>query len=286
MTDETIRLARQTDRPVRLMQRLWLRGLTTRLREPHLRKVIVTAASPRMWHLVERYSLPTFRRFADRFAYEVLASRLDDDGASDDRRATNATRWAKLPLLRQALESYDTVVWFDADVMICRFDDDIASHLAPDKFQAFAIEQVPQDRRINPNTGVWVLRSGRRAVRFLRSVERAGQQRGPWADQAAVMKVLGWDRGGSIYHGAGPGAGSRHLRGTGWLPPSWNQIYSVPAEDAKSVYAVPRVQEPHALHFAGMSIEAREPLMRQTLDSAMAADATASVLPGPVLETT
>ena len=249
------------------------------------RKVIVTAAGPRMWHLLERYSLPTFWCFADRFAYDVLASRLDDDGATDDRRSSNPARWAKLPLLRQALESYDIVVWLDADVMIRRFDDDIATHLAPQKFQAFALEQVPQDRRINPNTGVWVMRGGRQAGRFLRAVERAGQQAGPWADQAAVMRVLGWDRGGSIYHDAGPGAGSRYLRGTGWLPPSWNQVYSVPGEDAKSVHAIPRVQEPHALHFAGMSMDAREPLMRRVLERVMAGNAAvAPASPLPELE--
>ncbi len=106
-------------------------------RKPGLRKAIVTAAGPRMWHLLERYALPTFWRFADRFAYDVLPSFLDDDGRSEDRRATNGARWAKLPLLREAAESYDIVVWLDADVMICRFDDDIASHLAPEKFQAF-----------------------------------------------------------------------------------------------------------------------------------------------------
>ncbi len=106
--------------------------------------------------------------------------------------------------------------------------------------------------------------AGRRAGRFLDAVERAGQQRGPWADQAAVMKALGWDRGGSLYHDAGPGAGSPFLRGTGWLPPSWNQLYAVPGEDATGVHAVPRVHEPYALHFAGMRLDERETPMRQT----------------------
>jgi glycosyltransferase involved in cell wall biosynthesis len=252
------------------------------VREHGQRKAIVTAAGPRMWRLLERYALPTFWRFADRFAYDVLPSFLDDDGQSDDRHATNAARWAKLLLLREAVKDYDIVVWLDADVMICRFDDDIAFHLAPEKFQAFALEQVPQDQRINPNTGVWVMRGGRQAGRFLRAIEKAGQQRGPWADQATVMKVLGWHRGGQIYHGAGPGAGSRFLHGTGWLPPSWNQLYAVPGEDVTSVHAVPRVPEPYALHFAGMSIDEREPVMRRTLEWVMAttaAVASASLRP-------
>lgn len=255
-------------------------------RKPGPRKAIVTAAGPRMRGLLERYALPTFWHFADRFGYDVLPSFLDDDGQSDDRRAANGARWAKLPLLREAAESYDIVVWFDADVMIRRFDDDIASHLAPEKFQAFVLEQVPQDRRVNPNTGVWAMRGGSRTIRFLKAVEQAGQQRGPWADQAAVMRVLGWDRGGALYHDASPGRGSAFLRGTGWLPPSWNQLHSVPGENAAGVHAMPRVDEPHALHFAGMGIDEREMRMRRALEHLMADTAAGFATPRMELDAT
>jgi hypothetical protein len=217
-----------------------------------------------MWPLLESCALPTFWRFAERFDYDVVAARLPGDGADESRQQTNAARWAKIGILREALARHELVVWLDADIMICRFDDDVSRHLAPDKFQAFALEQVPQDRRANPNTGVWVLRSGRKARAFLDAVERAGQQYGPWADQGAVIRVLGWDRGhGPFYHGAGPGRGSRFLKGTGWLPPSWNQLHAAQGEDQSGVHAVPRVAAPYAVHFAGLSVGEREPLMRE-----------------------
>ncbi|MCC7021867.1 MAG: hypothetical protein IT338_03515, partial [Thermomicrobiales bacterium] len=80
----------------------------------------------------------------------------------------------------------------------------------------------------------------------------------------AVIRVLGWDRGhGPFYHGAGPGRGSRFLLGTGWLPPSWNQLHAAQGEDRAGVHAVPRVAAPYALHFAGLSTAQREPLMRE-----------------------
>lgn len=78
---------------------------------------------------------------------------------------------------------------------------------------------------MNPNTGVWLMRSSRSAFEFLDAVEAAGPQPGPWADQGAVLAALGWDRGDERYHWAGPGPGSRFLAGTSWLPPGWNQPY-------------------------------------------------------------
>jgi hypothetical protein len=100
------------------------------------------------------------------------------------------------------------------------------------------------------------------------------------------MKVLGWDRGGSLYHDAGPGFGSPFLRGTGWLPPSWNQLYAVPGEDQAGVHAVPRVGQPYALHFAGMAIDERDMPMRLTLERVMADTASGFASPRMEMEAT
>ena len=117
---------------------------------------------------------------------------------------------------------------------------------------------------MNPNTGVWLLRSCPESFAFLDSVEDAGPQPGPWADQGAVRAALGWDRGDERYHWARPGPGSRHLSGTSWLPTGWNQPYvdgRCAAESfnsgAGSYRDRPRVDDPHALHFMGMSPAAR-----------------------------
>ena len=155
-------------------------------------------------------------------------------------------------------------MWFDADVLVLRADEDIADHLHPRSFQALALEQVPHEHRVNPNTGVWVMRSGPQALAFLDAIERLGPQPGPWADQGAVLAALGWDRGDERYHWARPGTGTEFLAGTSWLPPGWNQASVTGRNDADlfnstaaSYEGRPVVGAPHALHFMGMTPAAR-----------------------------
>jgi hypothetical protein len=137
-------------------------------------------------------------------------------------------------------------------------------HLHPDHFQGLVMEQVPSEHRVNPNTGVWLLRSCPAALAFLDAVRTAGPQPGPWADQGAVLAALDWDRGDERYHWARPGRGNQFLAGTGWLPPGWNQPYlggrtdeNVFNSSAQSYADRPVVSRPHALHFMGMSPAAR-----------------------------
>jgi len=226
-------------------------------------RVIVTAAGPRMRRVLEELSLPGMERFAARWGYSVRAARLPTDGAGADPAAQTA-KWHKVGLLREALADNALAVWVDADVLVLRDDEDVAAHLHPDHFQGLALEQVPAEHRVNPNTGVWVLRSGPAATAFLDAVESAGPQPGPWADQGGVLAALGWDRGGEDYRWARPGVGSAFLAGTSWLPPSWNQPFlgeRSPGEvfngDVSSYLGRPSVAAPHALHFMGLTPEAR-----------------------------
>lgn len=227
------------------------------------RAVLLTAAGPRMRQVLEEISLPAFNWYAARWGYHVEATTLSRDGVGAEHAAQRA-KWQKIGLLREALTRYEVAVWFDADVLVQRDDEDVARHLHPHHFQAFAVEQVPAEHRINPNTGVWVLRSCASAFAFLDAVEAHGQQAGPWADQGAVLAALGWDRGDEQYRWAGPGIGSTHLRRTSWLPSSWNQPYVGPRSaqdsynsDPASYADRPVVSRPHALHFMGLTPEAR-----------------------------
>ena len=227
------------------------------------RGAIVTAAGPQMRAILEHLALPTFQRFARRWGYAVLAEELSTDGAGADPAAQQA-KWAKLRLLREALASFPLALWLDADILLTRDDEDIASHLHADHFQALALEQVPYEHRVNPNTGVWLLRSCPAAFAFLDAVSTAGPQPGPWADQGAVLAALDWDRGDQRYWWARPGRGNQFLAGTSWLPPGWNQPYldgrtdeDVYNSSARSYADRPVVSHPHALHFMGLSPAAR-----------------------------
>lgn len=227
------------------------------------RGAVVTAAGPQMQAVLHDLALPTFERWAERWGWAVLADNLAVDGVGADAGAQRA-KWAKLRLLREALDRYPMALWLDADVLLLRDDEDVSMHLHPRHFQALALEHVPAEHRVNPNTGVWLLRSCPEALAFLDAVERAGPQPGPWADQGAVLSALGWERGDENYHWARPGAGSSFLSGTSWLPPGWNQPFvegraeADAFNSAASSYAGrPRVHDPHALHFMGMSPAAR-----------------------------
>jgi hypothetical protein len=234
-----------------------------RARSAQPRGAVVTAAGPQMRAILHELALPTFHRFASRWGYAVLAEDLPTDGVGADTGAQQA-KWAKIRLLREALTSFPLALWLDADILLGRDDEDIATHLHPDHFQALAMEQVPDEHRLNPNTGVWLMRSCPAAFAFLDAVKVAGPQPGPWADQGAVLAVLGWDRGDDRYRWARPGRGGQFLAGTGWLPPGWNQPYLGGRTDedlfnssAQSYTGRPVVSHPHALHFMGMSPAAR-----------------------------
>ena len=235
--------------------------------------VVLTAAGPTMHRTMHELAVPTFRRFADAWGYDVRAVDLPSGGAAASDPAQRA-KWAKVWLLREAVQDYELVLWLDADVLVVRADEDIAEHLHPDHFQALALEHVPAEHRLNPNTGVWLVRSCPAAVAFLDAVEEAGPQPGPWADQGAVLTALGWHRGDEQYHWARPGLGSTALLATSWLPPGWNQPYlegRLPENcynsEPASYVGRPTVREPHAVHFMGMTPAARHEHMSRLAES-------------------
>lgn len=236
------------------------------------RGAIVTAAGPGMRDVLHDLALPSFRAYAQQWGYAVHAVDLARDGRAADADAQRA-KWAKLGLIRAALADHAVVVWLDADVVLLRQDEDVARLLRPRSFQGLVLEHVPAERRVNPNTGVWVLRSCPITLAFLDAVELAGPQPGPWADQGAVLAALGWDRGDGDYLGARPGAGNAFSRRTTWLPPRWNQPYTGERDEgecfnsaAGSYLDRPCDPDPCALHFMGLTPAGRARRMREAVE--------------------
>ena len=235
------------------------------------RGLIVTAAGPAMREVLHDLALPTFQAYGDRWGYQVHAEALPVDGSGADPAAQRA-KWQKLELLRNGLRTHRVVIWLDADVLLLRQDEDLAALLGPRSFQGLVLEHVPAEQRVNPNTGVWVLRSCPRSVAFLDAVQQAGPQPGPWSDQGAVLAALGWTRGDERYHGACAGPGNAFTRRTTWLPGRWNQPYLGPRDPADAVNSAadsyldrPSHDDPCALHFMGMSAGARALRMGEVL---------------------
>lgn len=231
------------------------------------RRALVTAAGPQLRAVLRDLALPTFTRYADQWGWDLVVEDLAVD-VTDPQTALRQARWAKVRLIRQALARHELVLWLDPDVLVLRDDEDVAQHLHRDTFQALALEHVPAEHRVNPSTGVWLVRACPQALSFLDAVSAAGQQPGPWADQGAVLAALGWDRGDERYHWARPGRGNDHLAGTSWLPPSWNQgVLDLRVEDGfpSQDAGRPRVVDPHVLHFSGLSPAARYRAMAQVV---------------------
>jgi|GEM_PF-990901 hypothetical protein len=222
-----------------------------------LKRSIVTAAGPNMQPLLRQYSLPRMEWYGEAWDYTVSAHVINQDAGEHGDPRHHAARWAKLGIIRQALKECDLLVWLDADTIVCRRDQDIADGIGPDSFQALSLDWVPKLNRLNPNTGVWLLRNIPETSDFLDAVEEAGIQPGPWADQAAVMKSLGWKWDDEDYRNARPGSGSPFLDGTSWLGEGWNQPDLTAERCIDSWDGRPSVERPHIVHFMGMYLPER-----------------------------
>lgn len=226
-----------------------------------MRKTLITAAGPNMASVLADISLPSFSSFAARHGYAVRVKHVTEDDADRLSILAKHVRWQKLSFIRSALAESDIVVWFDADVLICRTDTDILDCLGAHDYQGLVLHAITSENRVNPNTGVWLMRNTPKAFDFLDAVSAIGMPEGRWADQGAVMRALGWVLGDANYHGARmPHASTEFIQGTTWLPVGWNQPYL-------EKYAGPgRASNPFAIHFMGMSVHDRLSRMRETAD--------------------
>jgi hypothetical protein len=179
-----------------------------------VRKVIATNVIGSQAQQQLALAKPTFEEYAERFGYDLVIG---------DRHAPGRTpHWGKIILLQELVQEYDLVLWLDSDAMILNFTMDIAQMLDEDCFQALLMEQ--HGVRWNPNTGVWLLRGkDQTTIQFLQDVWETGPQPGPWNEQSAVIKTMGWGimpfpKGCKIIEA------TPYTAKTSWLAPEWNRI--------------------------------------------------------------
>ncbi len=172
-------------------------------------KALVVAASGPHERLLQ-IALPSYERFAASNGYELQVSDCSD---SLDRPPA----WAKVKIMRRALDEYDFCLWVDSDALIVRFTADPLSAMPEGSYLALAPH--PQGWIAAPNTGVCLLRSCQRSKDFLDAVwASADVVDHIWWEQAAVARLLGFSVEGDL---------SRHsptewAQGFSWLPMGWN----------------------------------------------------------------
>lgn len=127
-------------------------------------------------------ALPSFERFAGRHGYDLVVAQPDPiDGLPPS--------WWKIPVLQDALDSYDEALWVDADVVIVDDSADLEVHGSA--WQAL-VEHRTADGEV-PNLGVWYLRAPMQWVLPGLWALRKEYAQAPWWEQSAMLDLLGYD---------------------------------------------------------------------------------------------
>ena len=167
----------------------------------------------------------SFRPFAERHGYDLHLHTAPVD-------ASRPAPWSKIPILRDLLERYESVLWLDADLVIVDGREDVPAT----DFMALVDHAGHM-----PNTGVWLLRSSDRTRAFLDAVwaqEDLIDHR--WWENAAVCRLLEDDAAG-------------WSAATDWLDPRWNVIPDV------------SVPQPRIRHYPGYKTRTRTVFMARDL---------------------
>ena len=175
------------------------------------RKALATIGTGAMRPVLDQ-SLHTFRRFGERHGYDVVVGGED---VIEDR----APAWNKVLLLQNLLESYDYVLWIDADAIILDDSVDPVSLLGDGHYQALVRYRWNEEECAC--TGVWLLRSVEKARAFLDAVWKGGEgyvRLHPW-EQAAAMRLLGYSVDPDRFI-----APTEWTNGTLWLANEWDTI--------------------------------------------------------------
>ena len=193
---------------------------------------IGTGSHERLLRLAAR----SFRPFAERHGYDL---HLHTAVVEPSRPAP----WSKIPIMRDLLDRYDTVLWLDSDLVVVDARDDVPRP----EFMAL-VEHTTKEGRM-PNSGVWALRATDAAREFLDAVwaqEDLVQHK--WWENAAICRLLGY-----TLDPVGPGRATAWLEQTTFLDPRWNAIPDAPVRGAR------------IRHYPGYSVKTRAALMARDL---------------------
>jgi hypothetical protein len=204
-----------------------------------MKKAIVSLGAGPQARLL-RLARHTIEPYARRHGYDL---HLHSEALDKSRPAP----WSKIVALERLQDSYELLLWLDADVMVVDGRVDIAAELEDGKF-LHLVEHSTKEGRM-PNSGVMLLRTGDQCARFLAEVwAQADLIHHTWWENSAICRLLGYEL-----------EPPRPVRRTAWsdgtklLPGAWNSIRDDPSRPAR------------IRHYPGYSLRTRTVFMARDL---------------------
>jgi hypothetical protein len=156
---------------------------------------LVCSLASGAWHnALLRIAAPTFEGYADLHRADFLALR------NVRLQTKRPPSWDKIVLLREAVHSYEHILWLDADTLIVDPSRDAREELAKGEELVRLTTHVVQYRRNawrhEPNAGVLLLRGGEETRGLLETIwemERYAEHK--WWEQAAIHELMGYGKG-------------------------------------------------------------------------------------------
>lgn len=158
--------------------------------------------------------------------------------------ASRPPAWDKVIMIRHALTLYETVMWIDADAIICDPSRDIRDVLDPDR-PVHLVAHRHQDKSV-PNTGVWVCRRDERTFALLEEIWNHREFiNHRWWEQAALMDLIGYEPRdlSSRYRGE-----ARYSGVVRFLDEEWNSRRVRPADNPVIIHCLGKNKKMQEMH--------------------------------------
>lgn len=131
-------------------------------------------------------AIPTFYLYAHNHNYDIF---LPSNDFFSNKTKENPASWWKLDIIEYLFNTYDQVLWLDADVIICRFEEDISTKINSQDDFAAVVHETPDGQVLN--CGVWLLnKSSTKWLSSLRSYN-SFRRSACWWEQAALLHIMG-----------------------------------------------------------------------------------------------
>jgi hypothetical protein len=158
-----------------------------------MNKAIVSFAIGDLHTSLLEVATPTFYRYANRHHYDLIIpsySLINNICLQFGWDVNRPASWLKVPIIKFLFDNgYDIVLWLDSDIIINKFDIDIAEDFAKsDCTQGFVIHNDKYEGKV-PNCGVWILKKD--SVNLLNDIwNNISFIDHKWWEQAANIDII------------------------------------------------------------------------------------------------